>query len=224
MTRRLLVLRPEPGLSRTIERAQSMGLEAVAAPLFAIEAVAWEAPDPARFDAILVGSANAFGHGGAQLAGMSALPVHAVGEQTARAAREAGFTVVRVGEHGLQAVLDQLPPAHLLRLAGERRVELDIPPGITIEEQVVYRAVALPLAETARNALRSNALVLLHSGEAARRFAAECDRLDVDRGGVTLAALAPRIAEAAGLGWQKAAIAPEPTDAALLALAGDICQ
>ena len=46
--RRLLVLRPEPGASATVERARALGLDAVAMPLFEVEPVAWDAPDPAR--------------------------------------------------------------------------------------------------------------------------------------------------------------------------------
>ena len=225
MTRPLVVLRPEPGLGETLAIAQSMGLEAVPAPLFEVGPVAWHAPDPARFDAILAGSANAFRHGGATLSALTPLPVHAVGERTARAAREAGFAVASTGGRDLQTVLDALPtPARLLRLAGDRRVPLAIPEDVTIEECVVYRAMPLPLTDLALHALRSGAIALLHSGEAARRLADECDRLAIDRSGVTLAALAPRIAEAAGPGWQAVVSASEPTDLALLVLAGDICQ
>ena len=43
--RRVLVLRPEPGASATVERARQRGLDAVAMPLFEIEPVAWEAPE-----------------------------------------------------------------------------------------------------------------------------------------------------------------------------------
>ena len=39
--RRVLVLRPEPGASATVERARRLGLDAVAIPLFEIEPVAW---------------------------------------------------------------------------------------------------------------------------------------------------------------------------------------
>ncbi len=182
---------------------------------------------PARLelDAILAGSANAFRHGGPALAALTTLPVHAVGERTAQAARRAGFAIASTGAHGLQAVLNTLVgPVRLLRLAGQQRVQLEIPEGITVEERVVYRAAPRPLTANAREALRSGAVALLHSGEAGRRFAQECDRCGIDRSRVSLVSLAPRIGEAAGTGWQEVASAPEPTDPALLALAGDICQ
>lgn len=225
MTRSLVVLRPEPGLGETIALARNMGIEVLAAPLFEIAPVAWEAPDPAGFDAIVAGSANAFRHGGAQLRGLTALPVHAVGERTAKAARDAGFPVASIGAGGLQDLLDgSTSPQRLLRLAGERRVVLRIPTGCAIDERVVYRSEPLPLGPAAIAALRTGAVAVLHSGEAARRFAAECDRLAIDRTRVALAALAPRIAEAAGEGWRAVASVRETTDAALLAMAADMCQ
>ena len=225
MTGPLIVLRPEPGLSETVALAQSLGLETVAAPLFRIESVAWSPPDPRDFDAIIAGSANAFRHSGTALSGITALPVHAVGESTARAAREAGFAVAGTGDRDLQSLVDALPrPMRLLRLVGERRVALDLPTGVGVKERVVYRAEPLTLSEAAAAALSSGAVTLLHSGEAARHFAAECRRLGIDRARIALAVLAPRIAEAAGDGWQTIVTAASPTDAALLAIAKDMCQ
>jgi uroporphyrinogen-III synthase len=66
--------------------------------------------------------------------------------------------------------------------------------------------------------------VLLHSGAAARRLAAECDRQAIHRRDIALAALSPRIAEAAGPGWAALRSAAEPTEAALLALAREMCH
>ncbi len=68
------------------------------------------------------------------------------------------------------------------------------------------------------------ALVLLHSAATARHFANECDRLGLARGSITLAALGPRIAAAAGDGWAAIHIASRPDDAALLAMAQELCN
>ncbi|ANY20977.1 uroporphyrinogen-III synthase [Tsuneonella dongtanensis] len=225
MTRPVVVLRPEPGCGETVAAARSLGLEAIASPLFEVEPVEWSVPDPAEFDAILVGSANAFRHGGAGLERLRTLPVLAVGARTADAARERGFLVQGTGEGGLQALID-LPdmPRRLLRLSGEARVTLEIPHETSIDEVVVYRTIPLPLSEAAVGALRRGAVALLHSGEAARHFANECDRLAIARSDVAIAVLAPRIAAAAGEGWAKAAVAADVTDAALLALAADMCH
>lgn len=225
MSRPLVVLRPEPGLSDTVAWAKALGLDAVASPLFAIEPVSWRVPDPFAFDAILAGSANAFRCGGAGLAQLTSLPVHAVGERTADAARASGFKVAKVGTGGLQVVLDSLAaPTRLLRLAGEQRVPLTVPRDIEMTERVVYRAAALPLAPEAAAVLRAGGIALLHSAEAAVHFAAECDRLRLDRGEIAVAALGKRIAAAAGEGWQAVAAANQPTDARLLALARRMCQ
>ena len=64
----LLVLRPEPGASATVERARELGLDAVAVPLFEIEAMDWDAPEPGGFDGLLLTSANAVRCGGAAAA------------------------------------------------------------------------------------------------------------------------------------------------------------
>ena len=225
MSRPLVVLRPEPGSSETLALARSMGLTAIAAPLFVVEPVAWATPDPGAYDAIVAGSANAFRHGGPSLAELRSLPVHAVGERTAEAARAAGFQVAAIGAGGLQAVVDAVPkPIRLLRLAGEARVALEIPPSVTLDERVVYRAGPLPLGDMAAEALNDGAVALLHSGAAAQHLARECDRLGIPRSGIALAVLAPRITDAAGEGWAEVACAREPNDAALLALAHDMCH
>jgi uroporphyrinogen-III synthase len=221
----LVILRPEPGLAETVSLAAGRGLATVAAPLFEIRPVVWHAPAATDFDAIIAGSANAFRHGGGQLAALLSLPVHAVGERTAEAARKAGFAVARVGAERLQDLLDQLPaPARLLRLAGAERLALRPRDGIVIEERVLYRADPVPLAPGAVAAVRAGATVLLHSGAAARCFASECDRLAIDRSRVPLGVLAPRIGTAAGPGWKTVLSSPLPTDGALLALAENMCQ
>ena len=62
--RPVLVLRPEPGAGETAARARALGLEPIVAPLFAVRPIAWAAPDPAAYDAVMLTSANAARHGG----------------------------------------------------------------------------------------------------------------------------------------------------------------
>jgi uroporphyrinogen-III synthase len=221
----ILAIRPEPGCSATVAAGRAAGQEIVGCPLFEIGPVAWSLPtDP--FDALLLGSANAVLHGGQLVDNLVEKPVYAVGETTAEAARQRGFSVAAAGSGGLQALLDSLTgkPLRFLRLAGRNRVALDPPPGISIATAIVYESMALPLPESIAAALRNGALVLLHSAVAARHFAAECDRLPVQRGEIHLAALSPRIAEAAGGGWAEVRSAAEPNEAALLALARQMCH
>jgi uroporphyrinogen-III synthase len=103
-------------------------------------------------------------------------------------------------------------------------VPLFPPLGIVLETRIVYDSAPVPMPSEMAETLGQGALVLLHSGEAARHFSAECDRLGVDRGRISLAALGPRIAEAAGTGWREVRATENPREAPLLALARDMCH
>lgn len=222
----LVVIRPEPGCTATVEAARALGLETIAAPLFTIEPRSWQAPLAGSYDALLIGSANVLRHGGRGLAALKGLPVHAVGETTAQAARDLGFAVASTGSGGLQAILDALPPQHrrLLRLAGDERVPLVLPDGVTMDERVTYASVACPLPADLAELLRRPAIIAAHSAEAVRHLTAECVRLGLRRAPLRIAALGPRVAQAAGEGWGEVAAASLPNDKALLALARQMCQ
>ena len=230
----IITIRPEPGCAATVAAARALGLEAHGFPLFATRALAWEPPDPAQVDALLIGSANAPRLAGAALARYAGKPAYAVGEATARAAREAGLQIAAIGSAGsnggLGEMLGGIAPAHrrLLRLAGRERVELVPADGITLTERVVYASEPQPIPEALARLLSTRALprvlVLLHSAEAARHFAAECDRLGIARARIHLVALGPRIAAAAGQGWSAIATAEQASDQALLALCQRLCQ
>ncbi len=240
MTPPVIIIRPEPGCAATVEAARAMGLEAYGFPLFAVRPLAWDAPDPATVDALLIGSANAPRHAGPDLALYAGKPAYVVGEASAVAARDAGLTIAAVGEGGLSSLLPAIAPGHrrLLRLSGRERVDLVTGEEIALAERVVYASEPLPCPEPLPRLLTAHALpqslVLLHSAEAARHFAAECDRLAIPRERIHLVALGPRIAAAAGAdgradggaggGWARISIAARPTDAALLALCRQLCQ
>lgn len=215
--RRLIVLRPEPGASQTVERARALGLEAIPVPLFRIEPIPWQLPDSAEFDALLLTSANAVRHGGAGLNGLRTLPVHAVGRTTADAAREAGFQVASIGEGGIDALLDGIAPGtRLLQLAGEDRRR---PAGHScqIRAVAVYRAVPLQGILDI-----GNCVAAVHSPRAAHRLAELVP--ETKRATIAIAAISPRAARAAGGGWQAVEPAESPDDAALLALAARLCN
>jgi len=220
----ILAIRPEPGLSSTLAAASECGLPITGEPLFEIRARAWTAPDPARIDALLIGSANAIRHGGTALARFRGKPAFAVGKTTADAARKAGFEIAAVGSGGLQNVLDAIdPPCRLLRIAGAEHVALRAPAGIAIETVIAYESCALPLPRALARRLGKGGLVLLHSASAAAHFAAQCDSHGGARDAIALAALGPRIAAAAGEGWRSIHIPERPNDAALLALVSELC-
>ena len=211
----LLVLRPEPGNRATIERAQAMGLEARACPLFSIEAVNWTAPDPHEFDALLYTSANALRHGGEALATLTALPVLAVGRATAEAAKLSGFNVTMTGSDDVQALLEVLPGAQrMLHLTGADHRHLET--RHAVETIIVYASIALEAAIIPSGEF----VALVHSPRAGARLAA----LAPDRGKVSVAAISARAAAACGPGWAATAVSAQPDDSALLAVAARLCQ
>lgn len=222
----LIVIRPEPGCDATLAAARALRLETHGFPLFEVVPRSWEAPPPGQFDAILGGSGNAFRHAGKGLSLLHGLPVYAVGETTARAAREAGFKVVATGNGGMQALIGGLAPDHrrLIRLAGDERVPLTLPKGVLMEERVVYATIPRPLPPDLIAMLRTPAMIALHSAEAARHVAAQCVTHGIRRSLLRLIALSSRIASAAGDGWGEVAVAALPNDKALLALAVQMCQ
>lgn len=224
----ILAIRPQPGLASTLALGRTLGLDIAGAPLFEVRAVPWDGPDPAEIDALLIGSANAFRHGGAGGAGgiarYSGKPVHAVGEATAQAAQDAGFNVMGIGRGGLQNVVDAVTPGtRLLRVAGAEHVALEVPSSLTIHTVIAYESVPLPLDPVMLQHAGDRPMVLLHSAAAARHFAAQCDRLGLPRGDIALAALGPRIANAAGEGWRAVHVSSQAEDRQLLELVREAC-
>ena len=218
--RPLLVLRPEPGARATAERARKLGLDPVLLPLFEVEPIEWAAPDPTAFDALLLTSANAIRMGGSQLERLRGLSVHAVGQATADAAREAGFDVATIGEAGVERLLDSLvPDLKLLHLCGEDRREADARQSIT--PLAVYRSRALPDVNVGA---AKGAVALIHSPRAGRRFTELVDAAPLDRRTIAIAAISAAAADAVGGGWAAVEISERPADDVLLALAARLCN
>jgi len=214
---RLLVLRPQPGAAATLDKARALGLKTFAVPLFAIEPIAWQAPDAQAFDALLLTSANAVRLAGEPLRALRRLKVYAVGEATAAVAREAGFDIEATGDAGVERLLGSIKPdLRLLHLCGADRRE---PAHATqeITRIIVYRATAIQAPDLAGI---EGSIALIHSPRAAKRFAELVDR----RTSIAIAAISETAAEAVGNGWRTIATAAQPTDDALLALAASLCE
>jgi uroporphyrinogen-III synthase len=212
--RPLVILRPEPGATVTAERARTLGLEATKLPLFDVRPLTWAAPDPTQFDAILMTSANAARHGGTELDKLKALPVHAVGEATATAAREAGFTVIHTGSGGVSNLIAAIAKGdRLLHLAGRDHRETRATQTIAVYESAALSAPG-KLDEL------GDAVIAVHSTRAGRRLAEILD----ERAGIRIAAIAAPAAEACGPGWERVEVAEVPTDEAVLALAARLCN
>ncbi len=219
--RRLAILRPEPGASATVERAAAIGLDAFALPLFEVEAVEWPVPDPREFDALLLTSANAVRHGGPGLGKLRRLPVYAVGEATASAARGAGFEVAASGDGGIDELLAAVPAAlRLLHLCGEHRIVPETTRNITAV--AIYRSKELPPPAGLR-AIEGET-VAVHSPRAGKRLADLAEGAAIDRSTVRIAAISDAAAAAAGAGWERREAAAMPGEAALLALAARLCD
>lgn len=156
---RILIPRPEPDAARQAEKVARLGHEAVVAPLLHIEFVAGVPLDLDGVDALIVTSRNALRaldqhH---QREEAMKLPLFAVGQATAKAAAELGFSEITAGP-GTGAELAALiarqrkgEPETLLHLSGETTafdfkgaLEAE---GFAVRQPVLYRSVqanALP--------------------------------------------------------------------------------
>jgi uroporphyrinogen-III synthase len=146
---RLLVTRPEPDARRSANLLRARGHDVLVAPVLTTQTVDADIRGP--YAALLMTSANA-ARAAAHDADLRQLPVFAVGERTAEAARAGGYASV-VSAGGALPELVQLiatrpggRSGRLLYLAGEDRAgdlgsELAAH-GITVDTVVVYRAVA----------------------------------------------------------------------------------
>src|SRR6202158_6241752 len=92
----VLVTRPHPDDETTASSLRARGFEVLRAPMLRFEPVAFHDDEDARYGAIIVTSANALRGITPHLKGhrLLELPLFAVGEHTAAAARHAGITHV----------------------------------------------------------------------------------------------------------------------------------
>ena len=231
---RLLVTRPEPDNARTAAALRARGHAVTLAPLLQIAAIGAAEIGSSSCAAILMTSANAARaialH--PRRSRLLPLPVLAVGQSTAEAARAAGFSDVVSADgdgHDLARLAaarvagSQLP---LLYLAGEDRAR-DLAAelaahGLTVRTVVVYRAVsarAFPLGVRAALEQRQIGGVMHFSRRSAETYVA-C------AGEFLLPALAPvHYCLSAGVaeplkraGAERIRVAAHPDEASLLAL------
>jgi uroporphyrinogen-III synthase len=216
---KMLIIRPQPGADATAALAQKAGIPAVTTPLFEVQPLPWDVPIAANYDAIMVTSANTFRHGGDGLETLRSLPVYAVGQATAIAARAAGFEVIWTGTEGANTLLTQATTDQnyrLLRLAGQHYHETGTPAEMTIDIRAVYHSAKLPPPASLIMNLSEPSLAALHSVRAAEYFSTICNSQQISKSAIAIAALSPEIAAAAGLGWADILVADAPNDEALL--------
>lgn len=216
---KILIIRPQPGNDASAARAREAGFTAIQLPLFEVRARNWDAPDPAHFDALLITSANAVRHAGPQLNIFLALPVHAVGSNSARVAAAAGLKIATIGTAGVASALENARVAghrRLLWLTAEDQMASEAPADMQVDPRIVYASEPASLDDNADEKLREADIVALHSARAARQFADWVGQVGLDRNRFYLAAFSHAIAKAAGEGWRGIAIADRPEDQALL--------
>ena len=200
----VLVTRPHPDDEATAASLRARGFDVLRAPMLRFEPVAVHEDMNARYSAVIVTSANALRGIEPHLKGhrMLELPLFAVGEHTAAAARRAGFTHV-VSANGDAANLRDLVLASLkakelkkastlLYLAGaefarDLASELE-ESGFRVVTQTTYKMIAVKsLPRETCDAFAANQVeaVLHYSQRSARAF------LDAARAaGVEISALA----------------------------------
>jgi uroporphyrinogen-III synthase len=200
----VLVTRPSPDDATTAEALRGRGFGVLRAPMLRFEPVPFQDDADVAYGAVIVTSANALRAIAPQLAGhrLLKLPLFAVGENTAAAARGAGFGKVTASKGDAGALRDlvlahakskelkksnpilYLAGADLARdLAGELGAS-----GFTVVTQTTYRMAPAPsLPREVCDAFVAHEIeaVLHYSRRSARAF------LDAARaGGVEFSALA----------------------------------
>jgi uroporphyrinogen-III synthase len=127
---RILLTRPEADARRSAAQLETLGHEAVLAPLFEIVPTGAPMPDGVC-DRLLATSAHAFDDLPSQAPGLTALRLDVVGERTAAAARESGFARIAIVAADAKALAvavarERPPPQSFLYRAGrERRPDLE---------------------------------------------------------------------------------------------------
>ena len=200
----VLVTRPHPDDETTASALRAKGFEVLQAPMLRFEAVPFGDDEDAEYGAVIVTSANALRAIEPKLAGsrLLKLPLFAVGEHTAAAARDAGFAQVIAAKGDASALRDlvlagvkskQLKKASTLLYLAGADLARDLAgelgeKGFTVVTHTTYRMVpASSLPPEICDAFVAHRIeaVLHYSRRSARAF------LEAARsGGVEISALA----------------------------------
>jgi uroporphyrinogen-III synthase len=235
----ILVTRPRPDGEATASALRARGFEVLLAPMLRFEPVAFQDDGDVAYGAVVVTSANALRGIEARLQSspLLKLPLFAVGEHTAEAARAAGFANVISANSDAEGLRERILGAAkakalkktspLLYLAGADLAR-DLPGelgerGFTVVTQTTYRMAAVAdLPEETRKAFATDAVeaVLHYSRRSARAFI-EAIRAD----GVEVSALSlPQYCLSAGIatvlrdaGAVRVVVAASPDEGALFA-------
>ncbi len=229
----VLITRPEPAAERTAAALIARGHKVWKVPLMQVEPV--EADLSGGWGGVIITSANAPAAIADNTASgaLARLPLYAVGERSAQAARQAGFANVTPAGGDVRDLvralttrrLDKAGP--LLYLAGEDRsadltAELAAH-GIAAEMRVVYRAVTLPFPDELVAALEAGDVqaVLHFSRRSADNYVSGARAAGVADEALAVRhyCLSAQVAEPLqAAGAKRVAVAPRPQEAALIEL------
>ena len=230
---RVVVTRPQADSERTAAALRARGYEVLIAPLMRVAPV--KADLSGGWGGVIITSANAPGAiaGNPARAALSKLPLFAVGQRTADAARAAGFSNVTSAGGDVRDLVRLVAERHadasapLLYLAGEDRAadlvaELAVH-AIAAEMVVVYRAVTAPFPPELTAALKAGAVdaVLHFSKRSAENYIAGARQAGIIEQAVAVRhlCLARPIAEPlTGAGAGSIGVAKRPDEAALIGL------
>ncbi len=228
---RVLITRPQDDASALAARLSALGVDSLIEPLLDIVFLETNLPDLSDVQGLLVTSANGL-RAFAKASPRRDIAVWAVGDASARAAHDAGFTSVNsaVGdvESLAELVIAQADAAdgeflHVAgtRLAGDLGGRLQAA-GFGYARCVLYEAqTASALSDAAVTQLQTGALdgVLLYSPRTAATFVELLDaaRLAGALHKVTAFCLSAAVAEKiTGLEWARVAVATTPDENALI--------
>jgi len=226
---RVVVTRPQTDSERTAVALEALGHEVLVAPLMRIEPVAVDLAG--TWSAIVITSANALQAVPATADGVKTLPVFAVGDRSAEAARRAGFSEVSSANGDIKDLVRLVAAravgakAPLLYLAGEDRagdlVAQLAAHGIDAEMKVVYRTVAEAFPPVLAAALESGDVdAVLHFSRRSAELFVEGARASGVAGSaedVRHLCLSAQVAEPLA-GASRVTVAARPEEVALIAL------
>ena len=234
---RVLLTRPRPDAEDTAQLLAVQGIEAVIAPLIDISDIPGATVDLAAVQAILVTSANGV-RALSRVTQERDVPVYTVGDASARAAADCGFTGVTSagGDVGALAALVRMkldPLAGALvhvtgsAVAGDLGAELASIQFVVRRSQLYRSQIVDTLPEAARNALTDGSIdaALFYSPRTASQFVKLVVEAGLQQNCQQLVAccLSPAVAEAlTALTFAEIRIAEAPTQDFLFGvLAGD---
>ena len=232
---RVLVTRPKEGAEDSAKILRARGHVVLTASLIEIRFLDGSDISFDGVQAILATSSNGV-HALARRAERRDIPLFAVGAQTARAARDAGFTIVRSADGDARSLADALldwampNTGALLHAAGAETkgqlAETLLARGFDVRTEVLYDAIAAPeLPAEALLALEAGELdaVLLFSPRSARIFADCVVKASAAEKCATLSAFCISEAAVKGLAplvFRALHVATRPDQETLLALLG----